>query len=210
MKATPLLAAFVCVAAHAQQPIPPVPLLPFADNQQWVLFVDLKYEVGSSGIVVTVPKGFVTDFASIPQALWSTGLSPNGRYSKAAVVHDYLYWTQTCTRAQSDNLLMIAMKESNVGAATRQLVYDGVRIGGDAAWAGNARERAAGLPRVVPADRMNIGALTLWPDYRATLAQAGVVDPVFPPDPPYCRFGDTQAVPTAAPPASPASAASAP
>lgn len=201
-----LTLVFACSSANSQQPIPPAPLLPFADNRQWVLFDDMKYEIGRSGVVVTVPKGFVTDFASIPQAFWSTGLSPNGLYSKAAVVHDYLYWTQTCTRQQADNLLVIAMKESGVRAPSRQLVFDGVRLGGEEAWSSNARERSSGLPRVVPADRMKFGALVLWPDYRAELASAGVVDPAFSPNPPYCQFGDTQDVPAAPVPATPASA----
>ena len=201
-----LTLALTCSSVNSQQPIPPAPLLPFADNKQWVLFDDMRYEVGTSGVVIIVPKGFVTDFASIPQAFWSTGLSPNGLYSKAAVVHDYLYWTQTCTRMQSDNLLVIAMKESGVGLAARQLVYDGVRLGGEQAWSSNARERASGLPRVVPAHRMRFGALVLWPDYRADLAKAGVVDPAFPANPPYCHFGDTQNVPAAPVPAAPGSA----
>src|ERR1700728_5433719 len=96
------------------QPIPAPPLKPFADNQDWMLIDDIIYQVGNSSIKIIVPKGFVTDFASIPQALWSFGLSPNGLYSKAAIIHDYLYWTQLCTRLQSDNILMIAMKESQV------------------------------------------------------------------------------------------------
>ncbi len=205
-----LALVFSCSSASSQQPIPPAPLLPFADNKQWVLFDDMKYEVGTSGVVITVPKGFVTDFASIPQPFWSAGLSPNGLYSKAAVVHDYLYWTQTCTRKQADNLLMIAMKESGVRATTRQLVYEGVDLGGERAWSSNARERAALLPRVVPDARMNFGALVLWPDYRAELAAAGVVDPVFPTNPPYCKFGDAQNVPVAPVPAAPASGAAPP
>lgn len=200
-----LALAFGCSPASSQQPIPPAPLLPFADNKQWVLFDDMKYEVGGSGVVITVPKGFVTDFASIPQAFWSAGLSPNGLYSKAAVVHDYLYWTQTCSRAQADNLLMIAMKESGVSTGTRLLVYEGVRAGGEGAWSANARERASLMPRVVPAERMKFGALVLWPDYRVDLAAAGVADPVFPANPPYCQFGDTQDIPATPVPAPPES-----
>ena len=72
-----------------------------------------------------MPKGFVTDFASIPQAFWSFGLSAHGRNSKAAIVHDYLYWTQGCSREQADNLLMIAMKESSVDTGQRIAIYDG-------------------------------------------------------------------------------------
>ena len=41
-------------------------------------------------IVVQVPKGFVTDGASIPRIFW-VYLPRHGKYTKAAVVHDFLY-----------------------------------------------------------------------------------------------------------------------
>lgn len=39
--------------------------------------------------VVKVPKGFITDGASIPRVLWII-LPPWGSYGQAAVLHDYL------------------------------------------------------------------------------------------------------------------------
>lgn len=47
-----------------------------------------EYHVGAypGGTVIRVPKGFVTDLASIPRALWSV-FPPDGDYAKAAVVH---------------------------------------------------------------------------------------------------------------------------
>ena len=39
---------------------------------------------------VTVPVGFITDFASTPRIIWSI-IPPTGRYTKAAALHDYLY-----------------------------------------------------------------------------------------------------------------------
>jgi len=181
--------------AHGQQPIPAPVLKPFADNQQWMLVEDLVYVLGQTKVTVTVPKGFVTDFASIPQAFWSFGLSPNGKYSRAAIVHDFLYWTQGCTRLESDNMLLIAMKESMVPEATRDTIYRGVRVGGGAAWDGNADARARGLPRIIPADAMAFGPLELWPDYQRRLAEAGTKDPVSPGRPGYCALGATTDVP---------------
>ena len=46
---------------------------------------------------VTAPKGFVTDLASIPRVFWSA-LRPDGLYAYAAILHDYLYWTQSTTK----------------------------------------------------------------------------------------------------------------
>lgn len=45
-------------------------------------------------VLITVPKGFVTDLASIPKRIDDLfGLNPSGRLAKAAVLHDYLYAT---------------------------------------------------------------------------------------------------------------------
>jgi hypothetical protein len=183
------------LAAQSQQPIDPPVLKPFADNREWVLMKDLSYRIGSSTFIITVPKGFVTDFASIPEVFWSADLSPNGKYSKAAIVHDYLYWTQGCTREQADNLLDIAMKESNVSFVTRSGVYGGVRLGGSSAWQKNAAERTQGLPRVIPEASLEFGPLVLWTDYRRTLADQGVHDAPAPANPPYCQAGNTTDVP---------------
>ena len=176
---------------------PPSPAVrAFGDNRFWITLEDMEYVIGSTRERISVPKGFVTDFASIPKGLWSIGLSPHGQYSRAALIHDYLYWSQGCTRAQSDRLLVIAMKESNVGGFDEFVVYQGVDRGGEGAWNGNAKERKAGLPRVVPEAFLRpADPNVLWPAYRAMLAKQGVTDPLFQQGPSYCRFGNSTTVP---------------
>ena len=93
----------------------------------------LVYESDVIKATVTVPVGFKTDFASIPQVLWNI-LPPVGRYDRAAVVHDYLYQTQRYTRAQSDSVLHEAMEVLKVQAWRRKAIYAGVRVGGWHAW----------------------------------------------------------------------------
>lgn len=124
---------------------------------------------------VTVPIGFVTDFASIPQALQSI-IRQNGLYILPAVVHDYLYWKQTCNREQADQILLLAMIENKVADVHRIAIHAAVRAAGSFAWDDNARERAARLLRILPKEQMTITASTLWPDYRRELTQKGVVD----------------------------------
>jgi hypothetical protein len=70
-----------------------VKVSPFADGENWFLVEDLDYEVRDTGKIVTVPAGFVTDFASIPRPFWSI-LPTWGKYGPPAVVHDFLYWDQ--------------------------------------------------------------------------------------------------------------------
>jgi len=179
--------------AVGQQPIPAPVLKPFADNRDWVLMENLNYQIGQTSTVIVVPRGFVTDFASIPQAFWSFGLSAHGRYSKAAIVHDYLYWTQGCSREQADNLLMIAMKESNVDAGQRIAIYEGVRLGGSQPWLNNADERQRGLVRIVPETALNFGPEVVWRDYRSTLNVTTELAVAKSPE--YCLFGNSTDVP---------------
>jgi hypothetical protein len=157
---------------------------------------DMNYVIGSTMDKIVVPKGFVTDFASIPQPFWSMGLSPYGQYGRAAVVHDFLYWTQACTRPQSDRLLLIAMKESSVALFDESMIYEGVNVGGEPAWKANAAERNAGLPRVVPERYLRPADPNVdWPTYRQMLVNQGVKDPAFEQNPAYCVYGNSTNVP---------------
>jgi hypothetical protein len=184
-----------CLPVVAQQPIPAPVLKPFADNRDWVLMENLIYQIGQTSTVIVVPKGFVTDFASIPQAFWSFGLSAHGRYSKAAIVHDYLYWTQGCSREQADNLLMIAMKESSVDTGQRIAIYEGVRLGGGQPWLNNADERQKGMIRIVPEAALGFGPEVVWRDYRSTLPPSVVTEIELVAAPAYCLFGNSTDVP---------------
>lgn len=110
--------------------------LEYIDGHNWKLTAAFDYMSDVLGRVVDIPSSFVTDFASIPRALWSF-LPPTGTYGKAAVVHDWLYRTPgQASRSQADNVLMEAMKVLGVGAFTRRIIYAGVRIGGKGAYKG--------------------------------------------------------------------------
>ncbi len=171
---------------RAQQPIRPVPLLPFGDGQDSVLVADLKYQIGTTNVVIVVPAGFVTDFASTPRAIWAV-IPPTGQYQLAAVVHDFLYWDQGCTRQQADDLLRVAMAESNVKPFERDIIWQAVRRFGETAWAGNALAKAQGKPRIIPTADMDIPALVTWPDYQTLLVAKGVRPQPTPSTPPaYC------------------------
>jgi Protein of unknown function (DUF1353) len=97
---------------------------------------------------VEVPVGFVTDFASVPRAFWSA-LPPDGEYTYAAILHDYLYWNQATDRTTADLVLKAAMEDFGVSTTDAFLVYNGVKIGGQGPWDGNAALKAAGEKRVL-------------------------------------------------------------
>ena len=171
------------ITGNARFPIdpPPAPFVRgFTDGSNWMLESPLIHQIGkNTPYIVIVPRGFVTDFASIPQPLEILHARISiGRYGNAALVHDYLYWRQDCTREESDRILEISMREAGVSFLERKLIYEGVRQFGQSAWDGNKQARQAGLIRTVgpPDDRVPLTGT--WDDYRewlrATHAKEGL------------------------------------
>ena len=89
------------------------------------LLNEFDYHVGNetSPDVVKVPSGFITDFASTPFFIWKMGL-----YSKAAVVHDYLYQSKLRTRMEADAIFYEAMLVLGVPKWKAGLFYWSVRL----------------------------------------------------------------------------------
>lgn len=88
----------------------------------WKLVKELKL----SDPKLNVPEGFVTDLASIPRALW-TIFPPMGRYSQAAVVHDYLCVSQIVPRKEADQIFLDLMEYCGVPLYKRKIFYYAVR-----------------------------------------------------------------------------------
>jgi len=152
---------------HSPLGLPPAPLLqPFADGEDWMLQTHMVFRTDkASALILIVPRGFVTDYASIPRPLRLL-LPKTGAYGNAAIIHDYLYWRQDCTRAESDNIMAIAMMEAGVQEATLKAIQIGVRFGGQGSWDSNRRDRQSGLLRTVgsPFDQVPPGVT--WDVYR--------------------------------------------
>ena len=154
----------------------------------------MSLRIGTTGDSITVPAGFVAEFASVPRALW-TELSPVGAQQRAAIVHDYLYWFQPCEREETDNLLMIAMKEDGVADLQRGAAYTGVRMGSADVWNANRVARDRGDLRVVPV-QVRPTAQESWSHFRARLGKADIRGtPGRMPRQPYCDYGRSQQVP---------------
>jgi hypothetical protein len=186
-------------AAATRYPIEsaPTPFLHgFSDGINWILRSPLVHEVdaGTSAVII-VPRGFVSDLASIPEPLQILRgrVSSTKLYANASLVHDYLYWRQDCTRAQADNIMLKAMKDAGVPAIERRLVYQGLRQFGQSAWDGNRRARQDGLIRTVGAPDDQIPPAATWTEYRewlrANRAREGFEYRV---PQAVCRMGDTE------------------
>lgn len=112
---------------------------PLPDGKRWVVRRAFRYYVGeeNSAQVITVPAGFITDFASIPRLFWRI-LPKWGKYGNAAVVHDFLYWDQTkFDRKHSDVIFLEAMNVLKVPKRTARMMYRAVRMFGGKSWKAN-------------------------------------------------------------------------
>jgi len=103
----------------------------------WRVLAPFKFYFGEefSERHIYVPRGYLTDGASVPQAFWNL-LPPWGVYGQAAVAHDilceYLSMTQTgkpltITRKQADDALREMMVILNVPVWKRETIYAAVR-----------------------------------------------------------------------------------
>ena len=86
---------------------------------------------------VTVPKGYLSDGATVPRMFWD--FAPTmGRYTQSVILHDWLCEYLTVyditnkpiriTRADADEFLRVAMISHTVSRFHKFLLYSGVRI----------------------------------------------------------------------------------
>jgi len=111
-------------------------IIKYLNGRSFELVEPFKYYVGEelSNEVIIVPKGFKTDFASIPRVFWTIIGSPIGKYGKAAVIHDYLYYTKRYPRKRADQIFYEAMGVLKVDQWRRRSMFMAVRIAGWIPW----------------------------------------------------------------------------
>ncbi len=145
-------------------------LMPFIDFDFWYIDRDLRWAPPKNSKLpaVKVPKGFTCDLASVPNFLWGA-LPPTGRYAYAAIVHDYLYWSQTTTREVADEILAVAMRDAGTDEATIKEFKLAVRVFGSGPWSANKEAKARGEKRILSVFPPN--KLISWKDWKA---KAGV------------------------------------
>jgi hypothetical protein len=107
----------------------------------WEIQETFVYFIGSldSEEYIEVPVGFQTDFATIPKVMWSV-FPPTGKYTKAAVIHDYLTANKgritidgkvrLFSKKESDLIFLEAMGVLGVSLPIRKMMYYTVRAFG--------------------------------------------------------------------------------
>lgn len=130
----------------------PLIVSPMPDGRNFKLYRSFKYHVGTkySKNVISVPAGFVTDFASVPSLFWSF-LPYWGRYGKAATLHDWLYHTRETTRKYADDIFYEAMLVGGTPKWQARLMYWSVRAFAWLAWKGKKHDRRRTRQSISPA-----------------------------------------------------------
>lgn len=107
-------------------------LEPFHENH-FVLCRDYKVIVDEEDVVV--PKGFVTDLASIPRIIYPF-FSPNDSYSIGpAILHDWMYREDVrFNRRESDDIFYYALLKNGTATPQAFMFYQAVRWFGESSF----------------------------------------------------------------------------
>jgi hypothetical protein len=100
------------------------------DETNWAILRELGYQGKKDRFVVPLEQ--TTDFASVPRVfVWF--LPRYGRYTKAAILHDYLWNVEVpagrISRVDADGLFRQAMRELGVPFLRRWIMWAAVRWG---------------------------------------------------------------------------------
>lgn len=76
---------------------------------------------------ITIPKGFITDFASVPKIFWFF-IPPMGKHNRAALMHDYLCWSSLISREDADYKFYKSLKEHGVSKGIAKIMHLAVRV----------------------------------------------------------------------------------
>lgn len=101
-------------------------ILEMLDHYLWRVYEPFEFYLSD---VINVPAGFVTDLASVPRIFWSL-MPPDGRYAKAAIIHDYLYDNALRTKREVDRIFLDGMTVLGVPKWKRTVMYWAVRLFG--------------------------------------------------------------------------------
>jgi len=99
------------------------PKLTYTETDNWKLIEDFEID----GYII--PKGFITDLASVPSWLWSI-MPPFGKWMVAAIIHDYLYQNGIYNRKQCDKELYKYCIYYNTPIYLGLIIYLTVRLFG--------------------------------------------------------------------------------
>lgn len=79
--------------------------------------------------MIEVSAGFITDLATVPRIFWIL-LPPDGKYAKAAIIHDWMYDNTLRTKKEADRIFLDGMTVLGAPKWKRTVMYWAVRAFG--------------------------------------------------------------------------------
>lgn len=158
-------AATAAAAAAADVTLSDLNLGKFSDEVYFLarpLRVMFKKTVTDSAAEVVIPAGFVTSHNAVPRVFWSI-FPPDGTMTVASVVADYLYWQQSYSREQSDDMVRRVIISLGANDSKAKIIYTAMRAYGQQVWIENERQQKEGEQRFMAI--LPEGTVT-WADYK--------------------------------------------
>jgi hypothetical protein len=124
----------------------PVPLTLLNDGSSFELQTDLHVSISENDaapLTITIPAGYVTDLASIPPEAGLFGFNKLGKYSFAAIVHDYMFSKQMGFEL-ANAIFYSLLKKSGLPKWQCSLMASAVQIGGRSRYRALKREEQKG------------------------------------------------------------------
>jgi hypothetical protein len=84
---------------------------------------------------ILVPAGYITNGASVPKVLRDI-ISPTGYLFRAAVVHDYLYYSKIVSRRKADNIFRKIVLDDTGSRLLAYGIWIALRVSGYSSWKG--------------------------------------------------------------------------
>ncbi len=115
---------------------------------------------------ICIPAFFQYDGASIPSPIWpAIGTPFNPRFMRAALFHDWLYYTHLLTREQADSFFYDILLQDGVHSITARLMREAVANFGRWHWENDAEDMAylEHLKRRIIADNRSLAVYGLTP-----------------------------------------------
>lgn len=98
----------------------------------YILLLSLIYTGARD--VFYVPRGFLSDLASVPRLFWYWFPPDDPQYAAPAILHDKFYETHEVSRKDADGIFYRQMRELKVSWIRRKLIYWAVRAAGSKAY----------------------------------------------------------------------------
>ncbi|EEI9680891.1 DUF1353 domain-containing protein [Salmonella enterica] len=118
-------------------------IIEMLDHYLWRIHEPFEFYLSDDNSdVISVPAGFITDLASVPRIFW-TFMPPDGKYAKAAIIHDYLYDNALRTKKEADRIFLDGMTVLGVPKWKRIVMYLAVRIFGRGNYSKDQQAREA-------------------------------------------------------------------